>query len=179
MKSYCLLLLLFFISGCATWKKALISEGNKNEAVKNAIIDFLHCNKSINRDSVFSITIKNIGDTILGVSISGVSNKISVITKNEQEYSYQAFPTKYYEQNSKLFYWKDSTEKVPVELISKLSKMNKIDTAIIGTYFPDRVIDESQKAMDYYFCKFNLSKYKKVYTSTAMGWYKPPKVNCK
>jgi outer membrane protein assembly factor BamD (BamD/ComL family) len=40
------LLISFFISlfltGCNTWKQAMISKGTKDEAIKNAIIDFLH-----------------------------------------------------------------------------------------------------------------------------------------
>ena len=57
------------------------------------------------------------------ITISFRRNRISlIITENEINYSYKAFPTKYFEGNGKLFYWQDSTEKVSPELISKLAK---------------------------------------------------------
>jgi hypothetical protein len=31
---------------------------------------------------------------------------------------------------------------------------------------------------DYYFCKRNLRKYKKVYSKIAMGYYAPPVLKC-
>lgn len=166
------------IGGCASWKQAMVSKGTEDEAAKNAIIDFLHTGKLDKKDTVFSISIKTISKDILGISISEESNKIAVITEDNINYSYKAFPTNYIEQNGKLFYWKDTSQKVSTELINKLSKMNRIDTAIIGSYFPRRERDDSKKAMNYYFCKSNLQIYKKVYTKTAMGWYETPKLNC-
>lgn len=172
-----ILMFVFLLESCSPWKHAMVATGNQNDAVRNAIIDFLHTDLA-KRDSVFSITIKNINEDILGVSILGERNKISVVTKNEIDYNYRAFPTKYFEKDGKLFYWVDSTERVPSELINKLSKMNRIDTAIVGKYFPQRIRDDSQKGMDYYFCKHNLLNFKKVRTSTAIGWYESPKLKC-
>ena len=67
-----------------------VSKGNQNDAIKNAIIDFLHSDRFIKGDSVFSISTKNISEDILGVSISREGNKISVITQNEIDYNYKA-----------------------------------------------------------------------------------------
>lgn len=181
MRLHYLLLVLFICSlgSCSPWKKMQISNGNQNDAIKNAVIDFLYSPKFFKGDSVFIISIKNINEDILAVSIFGARNKIAVITENEIDYSYRGFPTKYFEQDGKLFYWQDSTEKVPIELIDKLSKMNRIDTSIIAKFIPLRTTDDSQKAVDYYFCKYNLKKYKRIYTKIGIGWYDPPKINCK
>jgi hypothetical protein len=63
-------------------------------------------------------------------------------------------------------------------LINKLTRLNRIDTVILRKSYPTWIVDDSQKALDYYFCKGNLKKYRKVYTSIAMGWYDPPKLYC-
>jgi hypothetical protein len=178
MKIIITLFLSLFLSSCSSWKKIMVTKGNQNDAVQNAIYDFLHFGKLTKKDSVFSIIIKNVNEDILGVSILREGNKISVITENEIEYNYRAFPTRYFEQNGKLFYWVDSTEKVSIELVDILSKMNRIDTVVTNKFFPIRSTDDSQKATDYYFCKANLLKYKKVITNIAMGWYNLPKINC-
>lgn len=169
---------LLFIS-CSTWKQSIVSKGTKNEAIKNAIIDFLHKGKFDKKDTVFSIYLKDIKDNIWGISISEEPNKIAVITENKIDYSYKAFPTNYMEQGGKLFYWKDSTQVISTELIDKLYKMSRVDTAIIGQFFPRRERDDSKKAMHYYFCKNNLLIYKRVYTQIGMGWYEVPELNCK
>ncbi len=167
-----------FIS-CTTWKNTMVSTGTDSEGIKNAITDFLHSGKFNKRDTVFSVYLLNINENILGISISEESNKIAVITENNINYNYKAFPTNYIEENGKLFYWKDSTKAISTELVNKLYKMNRIDTAIINSYFPDRKRDDSKKAMHYYFCKKDLRIYEKVYTKIAMGWYGIPKLNCR
>ena len=171
-------LALGLLTSCSSWKKTLTSKGNHNDAVKNAITDFLYSRKYVNNDSVFSVRIVNVNDEILGVSILELINKITIYTENGVDYSYKTFPTKYFEHDGKLFIWKDSTERVPPELISKLSRMNRVDTVLIGKFFSGSLSDDSRKATHYYFCKSNLRAYKKLYTSIAMGWYDPPKVKC-
>ena len=179
MKIYYLAFIFFLFESCASWRNTLIEKGDNNAAVQNAINDFLHTEKLYKKDSVYYVRIKIINDAIIGVSIIDDENKIAVITENKIDYSYKAFPTNYFEKNGKLFYWKDSTQKASEELIIKLSKMNRIDTAIINEYFPPRgKVDDSKKGFDYYFCKNNLRKYKKVHSKIAMGWYKIPKLEC-
>lgn len=167
-----------FLTGCITWKQGMLSKGTKDEAIKNAIFDFLHKGEFDKSDTVFFIYTKDIKDDILGISISAESNKIAVITENKIDYSYKAFPTSYIEQSGKLFYWKDSTQTESKELINKLFKMNRVDTVIIGQFFPRRERDDSKKAMHYYFCKNNLLIYKRVHTSIGLGWYEVPKLHC-
>jgi hypothetical protein len=177
-----LLVLLFFISvfgGCASWKDTLIANGNQNDAIKNAITDFLHHKSYIKRDSIFTVRIDYNNSEILEISISAEKNKIAVINENEVEYSYRAFPTNFLEKDGLLFYWHDSTKLQSTELINKLTKLKLIDTAIFGKYIPTRYRDDSQKAVDYFFCKSDLKNYKKVYTSIAVGWYDPPILNCR
>jgi hypothetical protein len=180
VKTNCLVVIIFIsiVESCATWKGGLVANGNQNDAVKNAVLDFLQHNRLIRNDSVFSIIIRNVSQNVFAVGILPEINKIPVITKNEIDYSYKAFPTNFIEEKGKLFYWKDSTQEESAELIDKLAKMNRIDTAIFGRYLGERHINDSQKEMDYYFCKSDLKKYKKVYSSIAIGWYDPPVLEC-
>ena len=181
MKQYFIVLanIILFLSGCSPWKKVLVAKGNRNDAIKNAVSDFLHTPRFFKKDTVFDVMCQNIDSDILGITILGNPNKVSVITENEIEYSYKAFPTRYVERDGKLFYWNDSTVSTPSDLVKKLSMMNRIDTAILHKYLPPTENDDAKKGVDYYFCKSNLKRYKRVYTRIAMGWYIAPNMNCK
>jgi hypothetical protein len=181
MKKYSLISLIFtivLIESCSAQNIKIINPVSYNDAIITAIDNFLQAKKYTKSDTVFIVSIRNVDDNLLGIGISAQRNRIAVFTENEIDYSYRNFPTNYLERDKKLFYWKDSTRSMSTELINKLRSMNLVDTAIANKYFPERIVDESQKAMHFYFCKSNLKKFKKVYTRTAMGWYEPPKNVC-
>ena len=168
------------ILSCKASKNISLAKGDINDAVQNAIADFLSSKQShVKKDSVFSIHVANISDDILDIGISGERDKIALFTKNEVDYDYRFFPTRIYERESKLFYWKDSTISVSKEIINKLYAMNRVDTTIYQKKFPERTTDERQKVVHYYFCKKDLTKYQKKRTSIAMNRYEMPKINCK
>ncbi len=155
----------------------MVAESNQDDAIKNAIYDFSHSYKN-KADSVFYIYTKNINQEVLGVNIFATYDKVLVSTEDSIKFSYRGFPTGYFENEGKLFYWHDSTRTVTNDLISALEKYNLIDTMIVNVYMPESTIDHSKKGMDYYFCKTNLLKYKKVKTNRALGSYDPPKLIC-
>jgi len=174
-----LLILIFILESCSSWKNTLIHHGNYNDAINNAITDFVYKNRNSKQDSVFSIHFIDIGDSLWGISISKEVNKIAVITKDELHYSYKAFPTRFIEKNKLLFYWKDTIQSViPKKLLNKLYAINRVDTVVVNKLMPERITDDEHKAVDYYFCKCNLLKYSIVKTRTAMRWYKSPKMDC-
>ena len=55
---------------------------------------------------------------------------------------------------------------------SKSCKLYKNDSVFSVNF------NDSDKGADYYFCKNNLSKYKRVVTNIGLGYYKPPKLKC-
>jgi hypothetical protein len=185
MKSLYLMLIffVFLLGSCISWKKMIVAKGNQNDAVKNAIYDFLHSGNFSKKDSVFSIRLINLNDDALGVSIGANDNKLLPGPDDKINTSHRGFPTKYFEQEDKLFYWYDSTSFITQDLIYILSKYHRIDSlnvnGFIGIPITSGHIDDSKKGTDYYFCKNNLQRYKKVRTRTAMGYYDPPKLNCK
>jgi hypothetical protein len=218
------LIFLLLLCGCSTLKESMVVNGNKDDAIKNAIFDFIHTeSKLLKDDKTFFIHTENV-EGYIGVRIMGDPNKISLIVdivdniknntivrvgvsnsisvidtidndtvyqiigednpviwlnKNKVSVSYRAFPTGVMERNGKLFFWYDETQSVTDTIINTLYKYNFVDTMIVNMYIPDRIINDAKKGADYYFCKDNLSKYKKVITNRAIGHYKPPKLKCK
>ncbi|MFN8357190.1 MAG: hypothetical protein U0Y10_22230 [Spirosomataceae bacterium] len=180
LKLVFLVLTALIIYSCKTSKKLSLSRGEVNDAIQDAIADFLRTKKILaKQDSVFSIYVENINDDVLGIGISGERDKIALFTKNEIDYDYRLFPTRIYEQNGKMFFWKDSTASVSKEVIDKLYALNRVDTTVYQKKFPERTIDEMQKVVHYYYCKNNLNSYQKKKTSIAMFRYEIPKIECK
>jgi|GEM_PF-5636334 len=165
--------------GCTTLTSLSSSKGDISDAIQSSIADFLHSNKSITtKDSVFSINVENVNENVLGIGISVERDKVALFTKNEVDYDYRFFPTRFYEHQDKLFYWKDSTVSVSNEIIKKLYKMNRVDTIIYQKFFPQRTIDERQKVVHYYFCKKDLTRFRKKRISIANKNYEIPKISC-
>lgn len=150
------------------------------QAILIAIHDFLKSSSLRKKDDVFSVRTNNLWEDIIGVSVFGRENKLFPAPINKIGSSSSNFPTRYIEEKNKLFYWYDSTYTVTLDLISILAKYDHIDSMNVNEMVatPEIRIDDAKKGMDYYFCKNNLTKYKKVKTSVAMGWYEPPTLKC-
>ncbi|MGB5990635.1 MAG: hypothetical protein WBG43_12975 [Marinifilaceae bacterium] len=82
---------------------------------------------------------------------------------------------------NKLFICNDSNSALTKELIFKLSQYNHIDSTNVNgiVTLTEYIIDDSKEGVDYYFYKDNLTNYKKIRTSVAMGWYDCPTLKCK
>jgi hypothetical protein len=119
----------------------------------------------------------------LGISFFGTENKLLPNAEDKIGTHNPHFPTRFSVQGGKLFYWYDSTFNINKELISALVRFNHIDSlnvkGFVGIPGTSSSIDDSKKGADYYFCKRNLLKYKRIITRTAMGWYEAPSINCK
>lgn len=177
----CLLtLLLIFFGSCSSWKNALVTEGKTDDAVKNAVIDFLNSDRLSKKDTVFSIEVKEIDKNVLGISILGYPDRLLPSSRNRIGTNFPNFPTRYIEKNGKLFYWYDSQKTIDVDLISVLNKYHRIDSlnvnGLVG--IPARLTGDSKKAAHYYFCISNLRNYKKIHTSIGLDSYPPPNLNC-
>jgi len=105
LKAIALMILIW--SGCATWKDNMITNGSYNEAIRNAVNDFLHSGNLRKQDSVFSVDVKNIGDTLIGVSIIGSEAKLYPNEKNKIGSNLPTFPNSFLDMNGKLFFWYD------------------------------------------------------------------------
>lgn len=191
---------LLLILGCSSLKNAVMTKGENSQevAIHNAILDFsTNCNL-FKKDSVFSVSFRDsvfnegtfvrvdektykdgrthewkrgaLYDGIVSVEISasGYQYYYSEETKAK-------LPSRYIIKDGKLLYWWDNNYPVTEEMIAVLWKYNCLQTDLI---IPEHSIDDSRKGANYYFCKNNLSKYKRLITNIGMGYYKPPKLKC-
>jgi hypothetical protein len=172
--------LAIILGSCASYKDLMIANGDQNDAVKNAIYDFVKKSRLSKKSDVFKVNITHVNDKVLAVSIIEAVDKLMPDPDNKIGTSHSNFPTRYLEQEGKLFYWYDSTDVITLRLISVLSEYNQIDSTNVNSIVEIKgTLNESLKGVDYFFCKKNLLKFKRVVTDRAVGWYDPPKLNCK
>lgn len=185
---------LLLIFGCSSLKKTMITTGKELQetAINNAIRDFSTSCSLFKKDSVFSV---NFEDSVFnGAILERVDKKagswkrgtlcdgiVSVeISASYYQYYYseetkEKLPTKYVIKDNKLFYWWDNNYPVTEEIIAVLWRYNLLQKDCI---IPEFSINDSQKGADYYFCKNDLSKYKRIITKIGLGYYKPPRLKC-
>ena len=193
---------------CASFKNNLIKTGGsiRDVAIHNAILDFSNSCRLYKKDSIFSVRFVDsvfslafdygeyrwsrdkFYDDLVFVTISahrigefcGECCDKFLYTKETTVGSKGKLPSRYVEKDGKLFYWWDNDYPLTEAMLAILWKYNLLcdDTeGLIG--IPDFTIDERQKGAHYYFCKNNLSKYKRILTNIGEGYYKPPELNCK
>jgi hypothetical protein len=202
MKIKIFLLVLLSMFGCSSLKRSMITAGGnlQETAIHNAILDFSTKCSLFKKDSVFLVSFEDsvfdegvwvrvdeksykdgtthirkrgsLYDGIVAVSISGqVANYQYYYSKETKD----KLPSRYVIKNGKLFHWWDKDYPVTEEMIAVLCKYNLLQTDLI---IPEYSTDDSAKGADYYFCKNDLSKYKRIITNIATGYYKPPKLKC-
>lgn len=182
MKTNYIYIIIFIILGsCSSVKKNMTIKGNLNDAIENAILDLLHSN-TFKKEQVFVIYTESINSDVYGISFMEADNKLLPNSNNKIGTNHPYFPTRYIVKNNKLFYWYDSNNFITKDLIDTLAKYNQIDSLnvekFVGIPKTSALINDSKKGIDYYFCKNNLVKYKKIITNKAIGYYKPPTLKC-
>lgn len=199
-----LILVILLFECCASFKgtsfkKELSQTGDRNDAIQNAIMDFTNNRSLYKKDSVFFISffdtlhkmvLEKIDDRnyrwikgeiyeeIVAVSIAASYNQF-LLTADTKVGSKGKLPTRYIEKNGKLFFWWDNEYPLTEKTLAVFSKYNLLQDDEGGIIkFPDFIIDDAQKGADYYFCKNNLTKYKKVITNIGIGYYDIPNLKC-
>lgn len=164
----------FTVSACTSWKNELIQKGNYETAIKNSIFDFYHTSSLVKKNTNFIVSYKIYESGIIGVSITGNDNKIYIINGSPKG----KIKDQYLEYNGKLFCWYDDQKGQNPNIINKLSKYKVIDSVKALTEDMLYVRDDAKKGANYYFCKDNLSIYKKEETSMAMPREIKINLNC-
>lgn len=195
------LLAFFLLLGCYSMMKSttLIGANLQEVAINLAIQDFSTKCDLFKKDSVFSVTFE---DSVFykaaliqvdkgkykdgrthklkrGDLLDGIAS-VEIGGNGDYQFYYSEetkskLPTRYVIKDGKLFYWWDKKCAVTEDIIAVLWRYNMLQTYSI---IPNFSIDESQKGAHYYFCKNDLSKYKRVVTSIGLGYYKPPQLKC-
>lgn len=165
------------VVGCSSLKAQFNQTGDRNEAIQNAVLDF-SSTKLFIIDTVFSIKTGDINENTLIVRI-GKNNTKLLLTDSTKVGSKGKLPSRYIEKDGKLFFWWDDEYPLTEETLSILQKYNLLQDDEGGIIkFPDFVINDAQKAAHYYFCKNNLTRYKKVITNKGIGNYTTPNLKC-
>jgi hypothetical protein len=207
--SYFILIFVLVLSCCATTKqKNTVITGGADVAMQIAINDFVKNCKLYKKDSVFHVSFEDsLYRKVLKrkdeKTLHWTNNQFyeNVVTVNifahhicekceecTDKFFYTAettvgskgkLPSRYIEKDSKLFYWWDDNYPLTEEMLAILWKYNLLCDNTDGHLFHNYSTNDSQKGADYYFCKNNLAKFKRVITNIAIGWYDPPKLKCK
>jgi len=110
-------------------------------------------------------------------------NTMKMIMKEEVEIgSKGSLASRYLKKDDgKLFFWWDDDYALNQETIDVFKEYDLLlkDNLEGNFEFYDIEIDDSKKAVHYYFCKNGLSSnYKKVTTNKGIGYYKTPSIKC-
>lgn len=189
-KYVCLLALLLMIS-CSSLKESMMKTGESLQeiAIHNAIGDFSTRCSLFKKDSVFHVSFK---DTIYSAVLKQIDENYfwtkgsfyaGIVAVSIMESDYQFYysvktdplPTRYIIKDGKLFYWWDKDYPVTEEIIAILRRYDRLQNEII---IPDSNLDDSQKGATYFFCRNDLSIYKRIITNKAIGGYKVPTLKC-
>lgn len=199
--NYLYLLTFHLVCACGTFKKELRQTGGQQAAAQNAIHDFSRTTRIYKEDSVFSVKIHDplyrmfLGKTdegnskwvegepykgVIAVSISADYNKILLTDNMKVGKKGVEIPTRYIEKDGKLFYWQDDDYPLTQEALTVFERYNLLaENNLDGIIeFYNFKINDAQKGVDYYFCTNDLTKYKKVTTNKAIGFYVPPRLDC-
>ena len=150
------------------------------ELIQTSIANFSKGGKLYKKDSVFVIWVRRLtnNEDLLVVSIGKTPTKI-LFTSETVPGSKGKAPSRYVENNGKLFFWWDNNHPLTNEALAIFGKFNLLEDDQNGILkVPSARIDDSQKAAHYYFCKGNSKRFKRVVTNIATGYYDPPKLKC-
>lgn len=187
-------LLAFLITGCCSTKSILlqVNENVKERAINDAIFDFSKNCRLFKRDSVFLVSYE---DTVYSMVIERTDTQplqwvlekiygdivaVNILAFADYKFYFsqetiEKLPSRYIIKDRKLFYWWDENYPVNDEIIDVLRKYNLLQEELS---IPDFSTNGNKKGADYYFCKNNLTKRKRVITSTGFGYYRPPNLKC-
>ena len=188
-----LLLIGFFLFSCSTWKESLVKKGDYEDAIQNAILDFSQTKKLFKQDLVFYIGVYDpfvifkeektswiphiTHDEIIGISIIGGDE--TLYHKSDVELGKHndnpRIPSRFIIHEEKLFLWYDDTQPITQELVYVLSQFRLVRDNSEELFM---IIDDGKKGTDYFFCRNDLSRYKRVINNIAIGYYKMPKLKC-
>jgi hypothetical protein len=202
MKKMCALtfpVLVILLVGCKSPKEMQKPNGVPTDPIGLAISDFMKTRAFKKKDSVYSVAFRDtlfrmvltkldngnaewipgkLYDGIIAVRISA-SNYQFLLADEAKVGSKGKLPSKFIVKNGKLFYWWDNNYPLTQEMLDILKKYDLFQDNQGGLItIPINRTDDSQKGSHYYFCREDLSKFKRIVTNIGMGYYDPPNLNC-
>lgn len=140
--------------------------GNLHDAIIRSIDDFKSQRGTLFKsDSVFFIINEEDTDYF----------RITIIGDDEDKYLYSPaknpqenrIPNNYLEFNNKLFIWYDSNREITKQTIEIYKKFDLLIDDEEGSikFLDNDILDDKKKGTTYFFCKNDLSKFKKIISS--------------
>jgi hypothetical protein len=170
-----------FFESCNSSKSAFVKSGDsQDDAIRIAIIDFAKNRKLFEKDSVFSVELIGIAnnDELMVVRI-GKNNRKLLLTKDTKIGSKGKLPSRHFEKDGRLFYWWDDNYGLTENTLAAFNKYHLLQDDKNGTItIPDFITEDTKRAAHYYFCKSDVSRYKRIITNKGIGYYESPSVNC-
>ena len=177
------------------------SKGSDDQIRQIAIQDFSKT-KLFKMDSIFDVTlydtvhkveqqridehnvksvIGKVYHAIIAVNIVATPFKFLFDTTAKMEVQNGGIPTRVFEKDGRLFLWRDRHYPLSDSTLKVLNKFHLVErgTKKDLNKFLIFGIDDAKRGADYYFCRNNLSNYKRVITNKAIGYYDPTNITCK
>ena len=186
------------LSGCKSSIVIPQKETYQTEDFINvAISDFVSKCSLFKKDSVFKVSVEDtlvklsfqseqsrwvldtVYQNVLVVEILGLMDTKEWYFSDAVIGSKGKLPSRYVIVKGKLFFWEDDDYPLTEEILSVFKRYNILTEMMERGALPDNPINDAAKAADYYFCRNDVSNYKRVVTHVATGYYEPPKLKCK
>ena len=198
MRNIFLIIISCLLSGCKSSIVIPQKETYQTEDFINvAISDFVSKCSLFKKDSVFKISVEDtlvelsfqseqsrwvldtVYQNVLVVEILGLMDTKEWYFSDAVIGSKGKLPSRYVIVKGKLFFWQDDNYPLTEEILSVFKRYNILTEMMERGALPDNPINDAAKAADYYFCRNDVSNYKRVVTHVATGYYEPPKLKCK
>lgn len=167
---------IFTLCNCAKREMIFDDVVNVEKIVSIAIYDFLAQNDVSIGNKTYSVKIDTTFERLIGVSILPSDAVISIVGDSSSIY----LPNRYLVVDNKLFYWRNSEDKISDDMIYQLKKFEivRFIKDVQLSHYSD-VSELESKSVHYYFCKRNLNTFRKKISEIALGYYKPPYLFCR
>jgi hypothetical protein len=118
---------------------------------------------------------------IIAVETGSTPFKFFLDTTIKMDVQNKKIPSRFFEKDGRVFLWSDKYYPLTDSAVKVLDKFHLIVRKRKNDLDKlwDFETDDSKQGTDYYFCRSNLSVYKRVITNVAIGYYNPPHITCK
>lgn len=188
--------------GC-TPKRTVVNRGigDIELARMNAIVDFASSYETPKRFlkkrhgcsfNVFQVYASNLDTNTQYFLVSIIPEDESISIRVEHrlgEIPSTNFPNRFIIKDEKLFLWNDGHTKLGNDILNAMLEFSVLDSTdlkwelgLLPADFEDTrliTIDDRLEAYNYFICRNDVSKFKKVVTYKALGYFDPPVINCR
>lgn len=180
MKKIIWVLLVSVIYSCKSSKNLSANNFIENKYISIAVNDFLKKTKSSKKHPVFIVSVSDsIGaeGELVGVAIGEFNYKLN-LSDGLTSGGNNGIKVGFKEIDGNLFFWRSSTYSDYDSSISIFKKFNVLMTADEVNSGMSPGSFSWNKGTHYYFCKNNVTKFKRLKSRKGIGYYQAPLIKC-